>query len=199
MHFLKEKFGTLVLASESPRRSVILRQAGFDFTVCPSGIDEIYMSAEPVDIAVELAEKKARHVSDLYPEQIVLGADTIVVLDHHILGKPNDRSEAYTTLSLLSGRTHQVYTAICLIQKKRNLSVNAFACTDVTFRRLKNEEIYSYIDTGSPMDKAGAYGIQDGSAVFIERIHGDFYNVVGLPVTLLYQTLHQHFNHRENT
>ncbi len=195
MDYLKNKFGKLILASESPRRAAILKQVGFDFSVHPSRIEETTEQTEPVIIARELAEKKAVSVSALFPDNIVLGADTIVVLDHHILGKPENRDDAFRILSLLSGRTHQVFTAFSLIRKDKNIIITDHECTDVKFRRLQDEEIRGYIATGSPMDKAGAYGIQDGSAVFIERISGDFYNVVGLPVTRLYRTLFAHFNH----
>ncbi len=195
MKYLKKKFGTLILASESPRRAAILRQVGFDFLVHPSRVEETYNSSDPVDIAKELAEKKAKAVSAIFQDQIVLGADTIVVLDQHILGKPMAPDDAAKMLMLLSGRTHQVYTAYCLIHENRKISVIDFSRTDVTFRILDREEVDAYIATGSPMDKAGAYGIQDGSAVFIDHIDGDFYNVVGLPVTSMYQTLFAYFNH----
>lgn len=193
MGFLFHRFGTLVLASESPRRASILRQLGFDFIIHPSHIEERFTSTVPVDIACELAERKAQHVAEQFPEKIVLGADTIVVLDHHILGKPESTNEAEKMLKMLSGRTHQVYTAFSLIQKSKNLQVTDYELTDVTFHVLGDEEIQNYIATGSPMDKAGAYGIQDSSAIFVERISGDFYNVVGLPASRVYQALCRHF------
>ncbi len=197
-NYLVRTFGTIILASASPRRAQILQQVGFDFRVVPSHLEEEHFMGHPIEIAKQLAEQKARSVALRYPGQITLGADTIVVLDGEILGKPRDKNEAATMLSKLSGRTHEVYTAYSFQQPENGRSVTDYACTYVTFHPLKDNEIKRYVESGSPMDKAGAYGIQDSSAVFVEKIDGDFYNVVGLPIAACYRTLWEHFTGRTN-
>ncbi len=181
-----------VLASRSPRRYFLLDMIGLDFEVIPSGIDEdVDENMPPADYAEMLARMKSAHVaSSLGRPGIVLGADTIVALDGMILNKPSGREEAHKMLAILSGRTHTVYTGIALTDAATGLQVSAVEATRVTFRELSGLEIDAYIATGSPLDKAGAYGIQDDfGAVFVSRIEGCYYNIVGLPLQLLYVTM----------
>ena len=179
----------IILASGSPRRRELLEQLGLEFTVEKSDSEEVYYSAVPSEIVQELAVQKAeddfcRHTGE---EVLVIGADTIVVLDGQILGKPKDAADARRMLTGLSGRTHQVYTGTSLIWPGGRKSFAV--CTDVTFYPLTKEEIDVYIATGDPFDKAGAYGIQTGAMKFVEKINGDYNNVVGLPASRLYQEL----------
>lgn len=191
--YFDQRFGSIILASASPRRAQILSQIGFNFKVIPSTIEEIFANHDPIEVAKDLALKKANEVAESYPGSIVIGADTIVFLNNRIFGKPVSDSEAEEMLRSLSGNTHLVYTAFAIVQKKTNKQVVDIETTEVTFRNLSNDEIYSYVRSGSPMDKAGAYGIQDQSAVFVERINGDFYNVVGLPISKIYTYLQKQF------
>jgi septum formation protein len=185
---------TLVLASASPRRQELLRNAGISFTVQPASIDETPFAGEtPRECAERLAREKALAVFDSNPQQCVLGADTIVVVDDVILGKPRDGEDAGRMLRLLSGRTHVVITGVCLVGKKMaggDLPVIiASETTQVTMSEISDEEIRNYIATGEPMDKAGAYAIQGVASRWIPRIEGDYSNVVGLPVALVYALL----------
>jgi septum formation protein len=195
--FLVRTFGQIVLASSSPRRAHILEQVGFDFLVEPSHVQEEFQNTHPIESAKKLAFEKARTVAARFPDRIVLGADTIVVLEGRMLGKPEDADDAERMLSFLSGRTHQVHTAYALYRQRDGRRVVSAATTDVTFLSLNAEDIQRYVATGSPFDKAGAYGIQDASAVFVERIDGDFYNVVGLPIARVYKDLFIHFQSAE--
>ncbi|MGA8763705.1 MAG: Maf family protein [Candidatus Sulfotelmatobacter sp.] len=192
----------LVLASASPRRQELLRNAGISFTVQPAAIDETPRLREsPRDCAERLAREKALAVSAARPRDSVLGADTIVVIDDAILGKPRDAGDAAGMLRLLSGRTHRVITGICLIGeevagepgqqlKTENRELRtASATTLVTMCELSDEEIRAYVATGEPMDKAGAYAIQGIASRWIPRIEGDYSNVVGLPVALVWKML----------
>lgn len=175
----------LVLASKSPRRSDILKTAGFDFTVRVADADEtIPNGTSPEDAVVLLSVRKAMAV-ERTEDETVLGADTIVVLDNKILGKPQDREEAYNMLRSLSGRVHSVFTGVCVIEKGKTKTL----CeeTQVEFLPLTDEEIYTYIDTGDCYDKAGAYGIQGYASKFVKRINGDYFNVVGLPICAIYE------------
>jgi len=183
----------LVLASGSPRRQHLLRQIGLPFEVRESGIDEGNASAgDPVQHVSELSERKAQTVGEFFENAIIIGADTIVRIDGEILGKPADRGDAARMLRLLSGRTHEVYTGVSIVDRPSGRRVTAVEVTKVTFRPLEEDEIRDYVSTGSPMDKAGAYGIQDDmGAVFVERIDGCFYNVVGLPLSRLYVALRE--------
>ncbi|KAB2879579.1 septum formation inhibitor Maf [bacterium] len=191
--YFDQRFGLIILASASPRRAQILSQIGFNYKVVPSSIEEIFTNHDPVEVAKELALNKAKEVAEIYPESIVIGADTIVFLNNQILGKPASEAEAIDMLRSLSGNTHVVYTAFAIIQKSVNKQVVDLEATEVTFRNLSDEEIRLYVRSGSPMDKAGAYGIQDQSAVFVEKIIGDFYNVVGLPISKIYDYLQSQF------
>lgn len=176
------------LASASPRRQELLQRVLPDFEICPADADESLPDGIAPDEAVKLlSARKACVVSHLHPADWVLGADTIVSLDGMILGKPHDEEEALAMLSALSGKTHQVYTGVTLQQGQR---VHSFSvCSDVTFYPLSAEEIRSYIQTGEPMDKAGAYGIQGLGALLVERISGDYFNIVGLPIARLLREL----------
>ncbi len=183
----------LILASQSPRRQALLRQIGLRFDIRESGVDEEYdVLTPPADYVKRLAEKKALAVAASVENAIVIGADTIVVLDDRILGKPRDPSDAAEMLLALSGRTHQVFTGFTLVDRPSNLLTTEFEMTKVKFRALSPDEIREYVQSGSPMDKAGAYGIQDDyGAVFVERVDGCYYNVVGFPLTKFYVTLGQ--------
>ena len=179
----------LVLASRSPRRSEILRAAGIRFTVRPADIAEAPRPGETPDAYVRrLAEEKA-DVAGIHDGEIVLGADTVVVVAQHILEKPADPSDAARMLRVLSGREHFVLTGVCLRgpEKKRVDTVS----TSVRFAPLSEDEIAEYVASGEPMDKAGAYAIQGLACRFVERIEGDYFNVVGLPISLIYRRLRE--------
>jgi septum formation protein len=186
----------LILASASPRRQELLRNAGFSFLVEPTNIPEIPQAEEPARVFVErLAWEKARAVAERHRNDFVLGADTTVVVDSQILNKPDDAADAARMLRLLSGRTHQVTTGVCLIspvqasggQERAEIVVSE--TTSVTFQSLTADDIDFYVETGEPMDKAGAYGIQGIASRWITRIDGDYFNVVGLPVALVSRML----------
>ncbi|MDZ7372883.1 MAG: Maf family protein [candidate division KSB1 bacterium] len=180
----------LILASQSPRRAQLLRLLGLEFEVRNSGlVEENHGPADPVEHVLALSRRKAEAVAAGVGEGYVVAADTIVVLDGEILGKPRDEAEAYAMLRRLSGRSHRVYTGFTVIEKPSGRSLSDFEVTDVHFRPLDDEEIWAYIRTGGPMDKAGAYGIQDLSAIFADRIVGCFYNVVGFPLAKWYQRM----------
>jgi septum formation protein len=177
---------SLILASASPRRSELLTQAGFSFRVHPAHIPEDPRTAEdPISYVVRLAREKAQAVFDQTgdPDAVVLGADTTVTLDNHILGKPEDAADAARMLRLLSGRTHRVITGVAVVTSK-GIEVAA-EVTGVRFLTLSDEEISTYVATGEPMDKAGAYAIQGRAAKWIPRIEGCYFNVVGLPLALV--------------
>ena len=175
---------SLVLASASPRRREILQTAGFDFTVRVSEAEETIAPGTPPHEAVQqLAKQKAEAVAADCPDDIVIGADTVVTLDGDILGKPHDAADAARMLRQLSGRMHEVYTGVSIVHA--GSTETFYACTHVTFYPLTDKEIEDYIATGEPMDKAGAYGIQGRGRTLVEKIDGDYFNVVGLPVAAL--------------
>jgi septum formation protein len=177
----------LVLASQSPRRAEILRQAGIPFVVRTAPVDESPLEGEsPQDYVRRLAEWKASAVPAA-PDEIVLGADTTVVIEGQILGKPANAADARRMLELLSGRRHEVMTGICL--KLRDTLVRDCATTAVWFAPMNASEIETYAASGEPLDKAGAYAIQGLASKFIERVEGCYFNVVGLPVALVYRRL----------
>jgi septum formation protein len=179
----------LVLASKSPRRQQILRDAGIPFVVRAADVAEVRRSGEsPVDYVRRLAEDKAFAVP-MHPGEVVLGADTTVVIDDHLLEKPRDAADALRMLALLSGREHAVITGICLRSETRKIVDTA--TTRVRFVELTEEELETYVASGEPMDKAGAYAIQGLASKFIDRIEGDYFNVVGLPVALVYRLLRE--------
>lgn len=180
----------LVLASASPRRKTLLEQIGLQFEVHPSHIPEPpLVDQTPATYAEELARDKAAEIAQEFPDRLVIGADTIVIVDATVLGKPVDEQDAYHMLSLLSGRSHQVITAYSIQLKEKNLERTEHVMTEVHFKDLAHEEKLQYIHSGAVMDKAGSYGIQDFSGVFVDRIHGCFYNVVGLPLSHFNSTL----------
>jgi septum formation protein len=177
----------LVLASKSPRRQQILRDAGIPFVVRTADVAEERRPDEAaIDYVRRLAEEKAFAVP-MNPGEVVLGADTTVVIDDHILEKPVDHADAARMLELLSGREHQVITGVCLRSETRKVVENEV--TRVRFVPLTREEIEAYVATGEPMDKAGGYGIQGPASKFIDRIEGCYFNVVGLPVALVWRLL----------
>ncbi|HYX54410.1 MAG TPA: Maf family protein [Candidatus Limnocylindrales bacterium] len=179
----------LILASASPRRLELLGQTGVKFEVDPAHIPEERSAEEkPVDYARRLAEEKARAVAVRHPDRFVLGADTIVVAEQHVLEKPADHADAERMLRLLSGREHQVTTAVSLIAPDGETETRT-STTLVRFRKLSDAEIRSYVATNEPMDKAGAYAIQGGAAGFADRMDGEYSNVVGLPLQLVTEML----------
>lgn len=176
----------LILASESKRRVQILSMLGFKFLVIPSYVEENYIG-NPLLAARRLAFKKAFTLWKDYKFATVIGADTIVVLGRNILGKPKDKESAKAMLRSLSGKWHKVITGVCVISPKAKISFHDIAW--VKLRPISEEEIEKYIETGEPMDKAGAYAIQGIGAKFVEKIKGDFYTVMGLPASKTYRVL----------
>lgn len=216
----------IVLASASPRRQELLNQIGLSHVVCPSHREERVTQTAPEQIVQELSRQKAEDIYEQVtsgraaddreacgmeekaepewggrPPVLVIGADTIVACDGRIMGKPKDKADACRMLSLLQGRSHQVYTGVTVIGQVPGNPVQPmslqkecftfYECTEVEFFPMSGEEIAAYAETGEPMDKAGAYGIQGRCAAYIKGIHGDYNNVVGLPVGRLYQKLHE--------
>lgn len=185
----------IVLASRSPRRKALLQQINLPFIVHPSEVEEhLDENIEPPLLVEMLARQKALDIAPRYSNALTIGADTVVVADDHILGKPSNEKEAFHLLHLLSGRTHQVYSGVCLVitnhSREKEKLVTFHAVTNVTFNEISDGEINNYIRSGSPMDKAGGYGIQDDwGALFVTRIDGDYYNVVGFPLQKFYSIL----------
>jgi nucleoside triphosphate pyrophosphatase len=178
----------LILASASPRRAELLRNAGISFLIEPAHIPEQPMPNEPpLEYAKRLARDKARALFARHSDNVVLGADTIVVVDEHLLEKPRDDEDAARMLRLLSGRSHQVITGVCLVAP--GFAQTGAEITEVRFSSLSESEIASYIATREPMDKAGAYGIQGIASRWVERIDGCYFNVVGLPVPRVYRMM----------
>lgn len=185
----------IILASASPRRKKIFEMMNIPVSIKPSSVEEIVPNGKtPGETVCILAGEKADDVAESVPDGIIISADTIVVLGETILGKPNGQNEAASMLKNLSGREHSVYTGVCVIYKNSaNLNQKRFTFferTNVTFSSLDDWEIEQYIKAGSPMDKAGAYGIQDDmGSLFVKKIEGDYYNVVGFPINAFYQTI----------
>ena len=179
----------LVLASRSPRRAEILRAVGWPFEVMAADIDESVIDGEDaIEYVRRLAESKARVVADKVPGQLVLGADTTVVIGGQILGQPRDEEDARRMLRLLNGAWHEVVTGVALIRSGEDpTEVVDHETTHVHFAELSAEEIDWYVSTAEPMGKAGAYGIQGKAAPFIDEIQGDYFNIVGLPIRLVYE------------
>ena len=192
---------TIILGSASPRRRELLAQIGAEFEVRVSNKEEVYHSNVPEEIVKELALMKAENVAEELAEEnpagavkstVVIGADTIVVLDGKILGKPADEADAVRMLSSLQGRRHDVYTGVAVLDYDENGEKRVYnypVGTAVYVNEMTDEEIRAYVETKDPLDKAGAYGIQGRFAAHIDRIEGDYYNVVGLPVSRVYRTL----------
>jgi septum formation protein len=173
----------IILASKSPRRKYLLKQAGLSFTVIPSSIDENSIPISQPEIYVKtLAEAKANDISKKYPESWVIGADTIVLIDGIVLGKPSSKTEARAMLKQLSGQTHQVLTGYSICCVTRNRFFSETIITEVLFKNLTDDEIEWYINTDEPFDKAGAYAIQGLGSFLVKSINGSYTNVVGLPV-----------------
>ncbi len=173
----------LILASQSPRRRYLLEQAGIEFSVIPSSFDESSIRLSSPDSYVQqLAESKAREISEKYPASWVIGADTIVLIDGTILGKPGSKSEARAMLQRLSGKIHQVLTGYCICCQSAGRSFSDTVKTEVQFKKLSKQEIDWYLKSGEPFDKAGAYAIQGIGTFLVRRINGSYTNVVGLPV-----------------
>lgn len=185
----------IILASGSPRRSELMKQVGFDFKVSTCNTDESYDEGmTPSEIVMELSLRKADAVFDKeMPEKdtVVVAADTIVAIDNEILGKPKDRNDAIRMLSELSGKKHQVYTGVTLYYyvAGRVFIENFADYADVYFRELSQDTIISYVDSWEPMDKAGAYGIQGLGAILVDKIDGDYYTIVGLPIAKVYHSI----------
>jgi septum formation protein len=178
----------LILASSSPRRAELLRNAAIDFAVEPAHVVEQPLPHEKaVDYTMRLARDKAQAVFGAYPDCAVLGSDTVVVVDEHLLEKPVDQHDAARMLRLLSGRTHQVITGVCLVAP--GFERTEAEITQVVFSPLSEDDIAYYVQTGEPMDKAGAYGIQGIASRWVERIDGCYFNVVGLPLPRVYRML----------
>lgn len=184
----------MILASKSPRRFEILSNFGIKkIDVIVADIEEVSDKEDLVEQVVDIAVKKGIEVAKEYPDEFVVSADTVVILDGKILGKPKDCHEAFLTLSSLSGRTHEVVTAYSLINKNREIFISSFDKTVVKFKKVSKQEIDWYIETGEPMDKAGSYGIQGvGAGILIDRIEGEFYNVMGFPISKFVDDLKEH-------
>lgn len=177
----------LILASQSPRRKELLQLLGLPFVIRVADIDETMdPTADPAREVARVSRQKAEAVARK-PEDIVIAADTIVVLEGNVLGKPVDQTHAEAMLAALSGKDHQVMTGVTVLKADQVLTHTEI--TDIHFRALSQKEIRRYVATGEPMDKAGAYGIQGGAALFAQHLRGDYYNVMGLPVCRLYEML----------
>lgn len=173
---------TLILASSSPRRKELLENLQLNFEVSSSDVDESYNpELSPEEVVMELALRKASHISTNHPSSFIIGSDTVVVADGKILGKPNNHSEAFDMLTTLAGKTHSVYTGVAIVGPES--TVKFYEKTDVVFWELTDEEINSYINTGESFDKAGGYGIQGFGSILVKEIKGDYFAVVGLPVS----------------
>ena len=179
----------IILASKSPRRRELLAQAGYEFDIVPSEKEEVMDGGTKEDIVIHLARVKADDVYGRFKEQnpIVIGADTIVVYEKEIFGKPKDEADAAHMLKILSGKTHEVMTGVSIMSDNKEISFCEI--TKVTFYEMTEQEIKEYISTGDPLDKAGAYGIQGIFAKYVKEIVGDYYNVVGLPIARIYQKI----------
>ena len=187
---MENNHGTIILASASPRRTELMALAGIRFSVVPADICEDVLPGEaPADHVMRLSREKADAVAATNDGRFFIGADTIVVLDGAILGKPIDAADATRMLTNLSGRDHEVITGFTVFDKISGIHISRSVCTEVTFKILSEEEITAYIATGCPMDKAGAYAIQGGAVHFVRTINGSYSNVIGLPMTELYEVL----------
>ena len=181
----------IYLASKSPRRRKLLKQLGIKFKSFSVNSTEDFLDSElPIECVKRIAVEKMDLAKQRVNNGIIITADTIVVLNEKVIGKPINKNDAIKILSLLSGKVHTVYTGFCVYNQITNEQLLDYEKTEVEFRKLTKDEIVDYVDAGSPMDKAGAYGIQDDfGAVFVKRINGCYYNVVGLPLTKLYNAL----------
>ena len=179
---------TVILASQSPRRRELLSRIISDFDVVPADInEEVKGYFTPMDYVLTMAAQKATHIAKQFPNDLVIGSDTIVTIDNEILGKPASRDDAFRMLRQLSGRTHKVYTSVVLMKDDQESSATVPAT--VEFYDLTDEEINRYLDTKEYADKAGAYGIQEQGALLVKSIQGDYYAIMGLPIATLYRML----------
>ena len=185
----------VILASASPRRKEILQNTKLNFDIQKSDIEEVILENEsPEDMVVRLAYEKAFDVAKRNTDRLVIGADTIVALDNEVLGKPKDQNEAYQMIKRLSNKTHKVITGISLINLKENKIIKDYVVSFVTFKDLSEDSIKDYINTNESLDKAGAYGIQGYGALLVKNIQGDYFNIVGLPISRLSDLLKNHFD-----
>jgi len=180
----------IVLASASPRRSELMELAGISCAIFPADIcEDVLPDEQPAEHVMRLSREKARAVADRTDGRFFIGADTVVVLEGRIMGKPVDEEQAFEMLAALSGHTHRVITGIAVFDRETDLCLTRAVSTEVLFKPLSEGEIRDYIATGCPMDKAGAYAIQGGAVHFIRSINGSYTNVIGLPMTELYEML----------
>ena len=185
----------IILASASPRRREILKNTKLKFEVQKSDIEEVFLENEsPESMVVRLAYEKAFDVAENNRDKLVIGADTIVVLGDEVLGKPKDEEEAFDMIQKLSNKTHRVITGISLIHLKKGIVVNDYQISYVTFKDLSEDSIKDYINTKESLDKAGGYGIQGYGALLVDSIQGDYFNIVGLPISRLSDLLKGHFD-----
>ena len=182
---------SIYLASKSPRRRKLLKQLGINFrSFSVNSAENLIDGEHPEECVKRLALEKMELAKQKVSNSIIITADTIVVLEKEVIGKPTSKSDAVKILNKLSGKIHIVYTGFCVLNQVTKKTIAEYEKTEVEFRKLHNDEIHDYVDGGSPLDKAGAYGIQDDfGAVFVKRINGCYYNVVGLPLTKLYSAL----------
>lgn len=185
----------IILASASPRRKEILENASVKFEVMASSIEELTLDGEsPCQMVMRLAFEKGMDIASRQKNDLIISADTIVVIDNTVLGKPKNEIEARKMITSLSGRTHQVITGISLINLDNNKKIIDYVISNVKFKNLSEEDINDYIRTKESLDKAGAYGIQGYGALLVDEIQGDYFNIVGLPISRLSDLLKKHFN-----
>ncbi len=191
---MKKSLHTLILASTSPRRKDLLSQIGLTFTIVPSDFEEdMSLPLSPDMLTMHLSKEKALAVAKDYPDAVIIGADTVVAIDGAVLGKAHTKEDAQRMLSMLSGKTHQVITGLAVIipagESPTGVQIieSVASINNVTFKPLAGEEIEWYIQTGEPLEKAGAYGIQGLGAMFVEKIEGSYSGIVGLPLEILYE------------
>lgn len=185
----------IILASASPRRREILENTNVKFDIISSSIEELVLEGEsPCQMVMRLAFEKGIDIASKRKSDLVISADTIVVLDNTVLGKPKDEKEAKVMITNLSGKTHQVITGISLINLENDKKVIDYVISNVKFKNLSEDDINDYIKTKESLDKAGAYGIQGYGALLVEEIQGDYFNIVGLPISKLSDLLKVHFN-----
>ncbi len=182
----------IILASRSPRRAFLLKQVGLTFRQIPSHIEELLNDMDPEEFVLHYAQKKAEEIKKNYSNELIIGADTIVVLDNTIIGKPQHQDHACEILSMLSGKCHEVYTGVSVLFEDR--IIKDIAKTKVFFNKLSQNDIREYVKTGEPIDKAGAYGIQGYGSQFIDTIEGCYFNVMGFPIPLFYNMCTQLIN-----
>jgi len=180
-----------ILASKSPRRAEILKNSGFNFKIIPSKIDEskVSVNLKPEDYCVELAKSKSKNIANQYINYTVIGSDTIVYINGKILNKPKDFNDAKEMLNMLSGNTHEVFSGVSVKNINLNINISFYEKTEVTFYKVSSKEITNYINEFKPFDKAGSYGIQDGSKIFIKKINGSYENIMGFPISKFYQSI----------